>query len=285
MQLYASAINCQDGRPDWIYLSPHLDDAVFSCGGRIALQVRAGMRVWVVTVCAGSPEGPLSDFAQALHEYWGLAETDAPAARREEDRAALARLGAVAVHWDFWDCIYRRAPDGRFLYPNYDALWGPIAEEDGALREELALRMAELPSSATLCVPLGAGAHVDHRLVRQAAEATGRPLVYYEDYPYAGKPGRVEQALGEGIWRAEEVGLDEVALEAKIAAARCYRSQITSFWADAADLTAHFRAYAAEVGGGSPAERYWSREQVSGRREQGAGRRGAGGIGARPLRT
>ena len=95
MQLYASAINCQDGRPDWIYLSPHLDDAVFSCGGRIALQVRAGRRVWVVTVCAGSPGGPLSDYAQVLHTYWGLAETDAPAARREEDRAALARLGAV----------------------------------------------------------------------------------------------------------------------------------------------------------------------------------------------
>jgi len=259
MQLYASAINCQDGRPDWIYLSPHLDDAVFSCGGRIALQVRAGMRVWVVTVCAGSPEGPLSDYAQALHEYWGLAETDAPAARREEDRAALARLGAVAVHWDFWDCIYRRAPDGRFLYPNYDALWGPIAEEDGALREELALRMAELPSSATLCVPLGAGAHVDHRLVRQAAEATGRPLVYYEDYPYAGEAGKVEGALGEGDWEPEMVPLDAAALEAKIAAALCYRSQISSFWAGEADLAAHFRAYAAAVGGGNPAERYWRR--------------------------
>lgn len=257
MQLYATTKKCQDGPPDWIYLSPHLDDAVFSCGGRVALQVRAGMRVWVVTVCAGSPGGPLSDFARALHEYWGLAETDAPAARREEDRAALALLGAVPVHWDFPDCVYRRAPDGRVLYPDYDALWGPIAEEDGALREELTRRIRGLPSSAVLCVPLGAGEHVDHRLVRQAAEAIGRPLVYYEDYPYAGEPGRVEQALGEGGWESAEVGLDEAALEAKIAAARCYRSQISSFWADEADLAAHFRAYAAEVGGGSPAERYW----------------------------
>ncbi len=257
MQLYATTKKCQDGPPDWIYLSPHLDDAVFSCGGRMALQVRAGMRVWVVTVCAGSPGDPLSDFARALHEYWGLAETDAPAARREEDRAALALLGAVPVHWDFLDCVYRRAPDGRVLYPDYDALWGPIAEEDGALREELTRRIRGLPSSAVLCVPLGAGEHVDHRLVRQAAEAIGRPLVYYEDYPYAGKPGRVEQALGTGEWESEEVGLDEAALEAKIAAARCYRSQISSFWADEADLAAHFRAYAAEVGGGNPAERYW----------------------------
>lgn len=257
MQLYAVIEKCQDRQPDWIYLSPHLDDAVFSCGGRIALQVRAGMGVWVVTVCTGSAGGSLSEFARALHEYWGLAETDAPAARREEDRAALALLGATPIHWEFPDGIYRRAPDGRVLYPDYDALWGAIAEEDGALREELTRRIAGLPSSAVLCVPLGVGAHVDHRLVRQAAEATGRPLVYYEDYPYAGKPGRVEQALAEGVWESEEVRLDETALEAKIAAARCYRSQISSFWADEADLAAHFRAYAAEVGDGNPAERYW----------------------------
>ncbi|MGB9870349.1 MAG: PIG-L deacetylase family protein [Anaerolineae bacterium] len=259
MQLYATAKNCQTGHPDWIYLSPHLDDVVFSCGGRIALQVRAGMRVWVVTVCTGSPEGPLSDFAQVLHEYWGLAGMDAPAARREEDRAALALLGAVAVHWGFLDCIYRRAPDGRFLYPNPSALWGPMAEEDGAMGEELTRRIAGLPSSAVLCVPLGVGGHVDHRLVRQAAEATGRPLVYYEDYPYAGEAGKVEEALGAGDWESEVVPLDEGGLEAKIAAALCYRSQITSFWADEADLAAHFRADAAAVGGGKPAERYWRR--------------------------
>lgn len=259
MQLYATAINCQDRRPDWVYLSPHLDDAVFSCGGRIVLQARAGMTVWVVTACAGSPEGPLSDFAQALHEYWGLAGADAPAVRREEDRVALALLGAVAVHWDFRDCIYRRAPDGRFLYPNWESLWGPVVEEDQGVMEELTRRIAELPSSAILCVPLGAGAHVDHRLVRWAAERTGRPLVYYEDYPYAGEAGKVEEALGEGDWKPEVVALGEAALEAKIAAARCYRSQITSFWADEADLAAHFRAYADAVGEGSPAERYWWR--------------------------
>ncbi len=240
-----------------IYLSPHLDDAVFSCGGRIALEVRQGIGVWVVTVFAGSPDGPLSDYARALHEFWGLAGADAPAARREEDRAALALLGARPVHWDFPDCIYRRAPDGRFLYPDYGALWEAIAAEDAPLREELARRIGALPLSAQLFVPLGAGRHVDHRLVRQAAEATGRPLVYYEDYPYAGKTGQVMEALGQDSWESEIVGLDEEALEAKIAAARAYRSQISSFWADEADLVAHFRAYAREVGGGSPAERYW----------------------------
>lgn len=242
-----------------IYLSPHLDDAVFSCGGRIFLEAHRGFAVWVVTVFAGSPTGPLSDYAQMLHYFWGLAETDAVAARREEDRAALSLLGAVPVHWEFTDCIYRRAPDGRVLYPNYDALWGPIAEEDDSLREELIRRIEELPSSAQLFVPLGAGNHVDHRLVRQAAEATGRSLVYYEDYPYARETGKVGEVLEEGPWESELVWLEGEALEAKVAAALCYRSQISSFWADEDDLAVQFRAYAAEVGGGIPAERYWRR--------------------------
>lgn len=259
MQLYATAKICQEGRPDWIYLSPHLDDAVFSCGGRIALQVRKGLSVWVVTVFTGSPRTSLSDYAQLLHRYWGLGEMDAPARRREEDREALGLLGAKVIHWEFLDCIYRQAPDGRFLYPNHNALRGPLDEEDRSLMERLSGRIAALPVLATLCVPLAAGGHVDHRLVRQAAEATGRPLLYYEDYPYADEEEAIAAALREGKWESETVLLDEAFLEAKIAAALCYRSQITSFWKDEADLAAHFRAYARRVGGDHPAERYWRR--------------------------
>lgn len=262
MQLYATAENCQT--PDWIYLSPHLDDAVFSCGGRIALQVRAGLSVWVVTVFAGTPGSPLSDYAQLLHAVWGLEGEDAPAVRRAEDREALALLGAMAIHWDFHDCIYRRAPDGRFLYPDWASLWGPIAPEDAALTEALAQRLGTLPASAVWVVPLGAGRHVDHRHLRRTAEMTGRACLYYEDYPYADDPNAVREALGEGEWESEEVPLDEAVLEAKIAAARCYRSQISSFWADEADLAAHFRAYALRIGEGRPAERYWYRRAPEG---------------------
>lgn len=261
MQLYATATNCQV--PDWIYLSPHLDDAVFSCGGRIALQVRQGLSLWVVTVFSGSPTGPLSDFARLLHAGWGLEGEDAPAVRRKEDREALALLGAAAVHWDFEDCVYRRTPDGRWLYPDWASLWGPIAPEEAALTEALAQRLGALPPSAVWVVPLGAGRHVDHRHLRRAVEMTGRACLYYEDYPYADDEGAVAEALGEGKWESEVIFLDEVLLEAKIAAALRYRSQISSFWADEADLAAHFRAYALRVGGGRPAERYWYRNVIA----------------------
>lgn len=241
---------------DQIYLSPHLDDVVLSCGGRIALQARAGKRVLVVTVFAGRPEGALSPFALALHQRWRLPR-DAPAVRRAEDRAALARIGAAATHWDLPEAIYRRAPDGTPLYADETSLWGGLHPADGPLVETLACRIADLPDKVPLCVPLGAGNHADHQLVRRAAEAAGRPLFYYEECPYAEDPQAVEVALTGGEWEPRLTFLDEQSLAAKIAAVACYRSQLNTFWADEEAMAERIRAYARRVGGGRPAERRW----------------------------
>lgn len=246
----------------WIYLSPHLDDAALSCGGQIALRARKGETVQVLTVFAGVPKGALSPFAQALHRRWGLGQ-DAPAARQAEDREALRLLGASPIHWGLPECIYRQASDGTFLYADEASLWGPLHPADGALLDAIARRIAALPPPAFLCVPLGAGRHVDHRLVRLAAEEgwerVGRPLLYYEDYPYAEDPHAVGETLeGEG-WKPLLFPLDEEALEAKAAAVSRYRSQISTFWADAKEAAGRLRAYGWRIGGDRPAERVWWR--------------------------
>src|SRR5690242_15250592 len=78
---------------DHIYLSPHLDDAVLSCGGAIARHTSAGARVLVVTLCTAAPppDGPLSRFAQNHHLMWGLVPERAMAEREREDDLALER--------------------------------------------------------------------------------------------------------------------------------------------------------------------------------------------------
>ena len=56
----------------WIYISPHFDDAVLSCGGLIFEQARQGIPVEIWTICAGdAPPGPLSQLAQDCHVQWG----------------------------------------------------------------------------------------------------------------------------------------------------------------------------------------------------------------------
>jgi len=242
-----------------LYLSPHFDDAVFSCGGRIRRQARFRERVTVVTIFGGAPDpgAPLSPYAQQLHDRWG--RSDAVQQRRAEDVEALALLGAEPIHWPYLDCIYRRASEGDFPYPSEEALWGDVHASDAAMIEALThrIRMLPLASGGRLYAPLGVGDHVDHRIVRRAAEGSGQPLTYYEDFPYAQDPQAVRAALNPGLWESELVLLSEHGLSAKVAAIACYRSQISTFWGSQGAVNATVRAFAEQTGQGDPAERYW----------------------------
>lgn len=247
-----------------LYLSPHLDDAVFSCGGRIWRHAQFGRRVRVVTVFGGAPDpgAHLSRYAKRLHTRWGVQE--AVQKRQAEDVKAIGLLAAESIHWSYLDCIYRRTPDGNFPYASEEALWGDVDASDTDMIEELALRIRELPLAprGRVYTPLGVGHHVDHRIVRRAAEASGHPLTYYEDFPYAQDPQAMRAALKSGLWEPELVPLSEQALTAKVAAIACYASQISTFWGSQDVLNATVRAFAErafaeQAGQNEPAERYW----------------------------
>jgi LmbE family N-acetylglucosaminyl deacetylase len=253
-----------------LYLAPHLDDAVLSCGGQIAQLVRAGQVVRVVTAFAGdvpaAKHAAASPFVEELHMRWGLG-LHPSAGRRAEDRAALGILGARVTHLPFPDCVYRLGRMGAPLYPTRDAIFGTVAQVEMPLIDEVAraLKRLRLPRDARVILPLTAGHHVDHQIVRAAGEqwcktqAAGRSvqIAYYEDYPYAEQPDQVTAALDQDTLESELVQLDEDALAAKVAAIACYRSQISSFFADEAEMAARVRTYAEVVGGGQPAERLW----------------------------
>jgi LmbE family N-acetylglucosaminyl deacetylase len=234
-----------------IYLSPHLDDAVLSCGGMIHRQTQAGEGVLVVTICAGDPPpGSLSPFAQSLHERWRT-PLNATAIRRTEDLAALAVLGAEARHLSVPDSIYRTAPDGSYPYASEQAIFGEVHPAESNLLKTLAQQIRSL-EPGRLYVPYGLGHHVDHQLTRQAAEQSGLELVYYEDYPYAER-----EAVTAGSLEPEVFILGEADLAAKARAIAAYTSQLSSFWPDEQRMDAALRAFARRVGKGVWAERLW----------------------------
>src|SRR5215217_193051 len=168
----------------WIYLSPHLDDAVLSAGGLIYDQARAGIPVEIWTfMCGYAPEDAVSPFAAMLHQMWGFSSAEETTRlRREEDKNAAAVVGATTFHFDFLDCIYRRGANGEWLYSD---VFGPPHLEDAALPSQIAAEISTYlqPEDVLVC-QLSVGSHVDHVLVRQAAELLGRPLLYDIDIPY-----------------------------------------------------------------------------------------------------
>lgn len=156
-------------------LSPHLDDGVFSCAELLSLVSGAT----VVTICAAVP--PFSD---ALPEWDAAAgfvnAQQAMAARREEDRQALALLHAQPYWLDFCDSQYGAGPD--------------------AVRVAAALAVAmhaQHPDSVLM--PAGLF-HADHRLTHRAALMARRDFAHlnwfmYEDALYRRVTGLLQQRL------------------------------------------------------------------------------------------
>ena len=168
----------------WIYLSPHLDDAVLSAGGLIYEQTKSGLPVEIWTfMCGYAPDDEQSPLAQLLHSQWGFSSAEETTRmRREEDKNAAAIVGAKPVHFDFLDCIYRRSKNGEWLYSDISV---PPHPEDEHIPAQVAEAISALlmPDDLLVC-QLAVGSHVDHLLVRLGAELLGRPLLYDIDVPY-----------------------------------------------------------------------------------------------------
>jgi LmbE family N-acetylglucosaminyl deacetylase len=246
-----------------LFLSPHPDDAVLSCGGVIYRLTQAGEPVTVVTLMAGAlpADVPPSAFIEEHLVRWGLGPDPVPG-RREEDRRALQELGAIVRFGRIPDALYRTDGQGNPLYPDLVALFGTVHPKDPAIGE-LDDTLARLDTAATLYAPLGAGHHVDHQLVRDAAlrwSRAGVAVFFYEEYPYSAESAEVVEAarVSLGITTVPVVyPVGEAALVAKIRAITWYESQISTFWDDVTAMKKAVRQYMTRTGGGDCAERFW----------------------------
>jgi len=209
----------------WIYLSPHLDDAVLSAGGLIYEQTKSGIPVEIWSFMAGIPaDTEYSPFAQLLHHQWGFSSAEETfLARREEDKNAASLVGATTVHFDFLDCIYRRDEAGEWPYLEISLPPHPM---DLDLPRQIADAISpRLQPDDVLVCQLAVGSHIDHVLVRMAAELLEHPLLYDIDVPYIFyKP---EELTPKSVGMQENVhAVTESGLRVWKEAVSAYKSQL-----------------------------------------------------------
>ena len=223
-------------------LAPHLDDAALSCGSLLLYAAR----FTAVTVATFFTEAGLPPYTLSARRFLQQVGAQSPQTlfrqRRLEDRAALESINVGCVHVGMTDALFRRRPYrkpplGSTLIPEFGHIYplyrkhvvsGRIADEDtGTVRDALeVLRQLVGRGPGLVVAPLGIGGHVDHVLVRTIAEQSGRPVVYYSDFPYNQRAARSRFVRDKGLVETPWAGPSQ----AKLDLIRAYGTQVDALF-------------------------------------------------------
>ncbi|MEJ2863191.1 PIG-L deacetylase family protein [Actinomycetospora flava] len=230
-----------------VAVSPHLDDAVFSAGGTLARLAAAGHDVLVVTVFTGSVAAP-TGFALACQTDKGLApDVDYMALRRDEDAAALARLGVRGEHLGLLEAPHRGYDSPAALFAGRRAGDDVAGAAGDAVREHVA-------AADLVLAPQAVGDHVDHQVVTAVVAGLADPdrTAWWRDTPYA---VRHPDAAGAPGPTGTDVAVDVAALLAtKAAAAGAYATQVGFQFGGPEHVGPVLADLARREGAGTPAE-------------------------------
>lgn len=220
-----------------VVVSPHMDDAILSCGGLLQSLVPK-MECISLTICTADPEN-----ADPLNPPHGIA---LPSVRRGEEVSAMQALGCELVQLNLLDAIYRRhSATGKPLYPHMDSLWTMPHQDDDAQRKGVAegLRpyLSDTSARPTLFLsPAGIGHHVDHILCTATLLSLVQHddnVLLYEDFPYVVDQGAhvgIADSIEHALLRLNVLGEErleqECDVDAKISLIENYATQIDSIF-------------------------------------------------------
>lgn len=157
-------------------VSPHLDDAILSCGLRIQRHVALSDEVFILNIFTAGTNGDN---------------------RQEEERQAAAVLGARPFFLDELD-----APDRNPLYKSdIELFFGDFADVAPEFVAHVRARLEDFFRRHRIDIayfPLAAGGHIDHRIAFAAGRGiTALPVRYYEDRPYILWPGVLQGRMND----------------------------------------------------------------------------------------
>ncbi|HNP33361.1 MAG TPA: PIG-L family deacetylase [Flavobacterium sp.] len=186
-----------------VFLSPHFDDAIGSCGGLIKRLTDAGACVEVQTIMSG------------------ISWTHIPKVltRKIENIRACRALGAKYQDAGFMDAVFRKK-----FYPKKSIIFDgkPLREEKFIAAIADWLKKHVHPSD-TIYAPSGLGNHVDHRIVCEAAKMLPNRIIFYEEFYYDWRDN-------ESMEGYEKIDLSPSEISDKIRVFKKYRKEIRSLF-------------------------------------------------------
>ena len=206
-----------------IYLSPHYDDAILSCGALIRRQALT-QSVKVFTVF-GLPLGTRSD----------------------EDSRAVKYLRAIPISGQRYEAMFREGFDPKSVLGHELTEVLPSGSATDPYRIPPEMAFADLMGHEVFC-PLGVGGHIDHIVVRRLVGLLSLNVWYWEDLPYCFTRDIAPWTQGM-VSKIIPVAINSPEFKLWMDAISRYESQIPGLFGTVTEMKAKFRQYLKEVGG------------------------------------
>lgn len=219
-----------DNYNSFIFLSPHLDDAVFSCSLMMARLLDRKKKMKVITFFTKVSGLPFTPQAKEFLRASGYSDAGKLFKDREkEDIRAVEYFGGEVLHLDFIDAAWRKKNNSPIYESDKDQFAGKIATDDEILIDKIASRIRSLiktRKNPLVLAPLGVGGHADHLIVREVATRLGYPVLFWEDFPYNIDKDAANKFFAESAGLHNFFSLNIKGFAQKRKAIKFYRSQI-----------------------------------------------------------
>lgn len=216
------------GRKRFIFVSPHLDDAILSAGALIH-NLSKSKKVEIITIFTEASKkstAATGEFVKACHhKESGRLFND----RRAEDAKLCRHLKIGYLHLGFTDALWR--DDYRSMKEVFADKMGSSIKEHN-LEKSIAKKLIKAigkENDAVIFAPLSIGNHIDHRIVNKICRDNFTNLIYWEDFPYSLKSSHQEELVKKNSLSCFEFDKD---LHVKDGLIRFYSSQIPVLFPD-----------------------------------------------------
>ena len=191
-----------------VFISPHLDDAIWSCGDFIRQLTDKNKNVLIVTIFSSVEQELGSSWRNSVSSYW----------RKIENDKAVKSVRVKHISLGFYEAALRKYKN-KYIYENINEIITNIYKSsDDFLFEAVYLKLfGILKESDIIFSPVGQG-HVDHVITSNIVDQHFEDFfhVKYEDFPYP--ISIIDNAYSSVVF--------EVDIESWISTALIYKSQI-----------------------------------------------------------
>ncbi len=186
-----------------IFISPHFDDAVLSCGNLIDVIAKKN-RVEVINIFTKADTNSNSRSAMKFLKASGYTDANVFFDQREkEDLGIFTGIGIKTYNLGYRDSlwrkkesknaivkfIYRYIPFIGNIYPTFkrNVMSGNINKKDykncRKIKKDITNILTSKPGNITF-FPAAIGGHVDHVILKKIGLGFGDSVIFYADYPY-----------------------------------------------------------------------------------------------------